>query len=158
MANKCLFLELATELRFEMNAHVVVESLASGYSKGLAGLFISCCTVKELSSNLFANVRPLLDAQMQWRRTCAGHPAVRHEPLCLHLQCSAGNLFSNTGEKKLVIVLPMPPQLQNEARPTPQSQGYTIVRATGVEPSAAFISLVGCGDYQIMRKGHCKPV
>jgi hypothetical protein len=46
---------------------------------------------------------------MQWRRICAEHPAVRNEPLCLHLQCSAGNLFSNTDGKKLVIILPMSP-------------------------------------------------
>jgi hypothetical protein len=109
MAHTCLLLELATELRLEIYAYVVVDSLASGCSKGLAGLSLSCRTVnRELASDFFAHVRPLLDAQIQWRKTCAEHPAVRNVPLCLRLQCSAGNLFSHTGAEKLVIPLPMP--------------------------------------------------
>jgi hypothetical protein len=67
MAHTCLLLELATELRLEIYAYVVVDSLASGCSKGLTGLSLSCRTVnRELASEFFAHVGPLLDAQIQW--------------------------------------------------------------------------------------------
>jgi hypothetical protein len=107
MAEKCDFLELATELRLKIYAHVVVDGLASGCSKGLAGLFLACRTARtELDTDFIAKVRPLLVAQSEWQRTCDKYPAVRNEPLSL--QSSAESLFSNTVARKLVITLPMP--------------------------------------------------
>jgi hypothetical protein len=55
------FLELATELRLNIYAHLVVKCLTSGSSRGLVGLFLSCGTVhKELSPDFIDKVRPLL--------------------------------------------------------------------------------------------------
>jgi hypothetical protein len=107
MAERCDFLELATELRLKIYAHVVVDGLANGCLKGLASIFLSCRTARtELETDFIAKVRPLLIAQGKWRQIGDKYPAVRNEPLSL--QSSAESLFSSTVARKLVITLPMP--------------------------------------------------
>jgi hypothetical protein len=119
------FLDLATELRLKIYAHLVVGSLASDSSKGLAALFLSCRIVyKELQADFINKVRPLLNAQHNWQRTCNEDPGISYEPLCP--QYSVQNRCSNAAARKLVITLPMPanwvvwirPSLRGERRVT----------------------------------------
>jgi hypothetical protein len=99
-------LDLSAELRLMVYGHLLVDSLASGCSTGLASLYRSCRTVyRELEREFIFKTRVLLDVQYEWKKGVDHSYMWPYEPIGLEL--SYKGLLSKTTDLDLTIALPL---------------------------------------------------